>query len=787
MTESNSSNDAFVRQQLANEQLAKQAKEIQTLRQRAEHVIDQKRPRHLHTLNELAEDSARLTTPEAMRQKMYELQVVQIELEMQNEELRRSQAELDAVKARYFDLYDLAPVGYCTLSEPGMIVEANLTAAALFGVSRRDLVNQPINRFITDATQDCFYFQRNKLLEEGVPISFDLQMQTAAGKPFWTLVTATLEQNAAIPQIRLVINDISARKASETVIQEYQARYRNLFASIDEGFCIVKVVFDAEQNPVDYRFIEVNPAFEKQTGLANATGKRIRELEPDIEQFWIDLYAQVALTGESARITKESKALSRWFEVHATRQGEAFEHCVAIIFNDVTDRKTAEMQWAKLDQILVDKNATLERAMATAEKASQAKSTFLSSMSHELRTPLNAILGFAQMLEIGTSPLTLQQKRNVDQILKAGWYLLDLINEILDLSMIESGNVMLSQEPVALASLLLECRAMIEPQAHKRGITLHFPNLDRGVFVSADRTRFKQVLLNLLLNAIKYNRPHGSVTIECDLVRPDTLRFGVRDTGAGMALEQMAHLFQPFNRLGKETGVEEGTGIGLVVTKRLVELMGGSIGVESVVDVGTLFWIELHASAAPQFTASDPMHISGPQRAIKGFDNDGAATRALLYVEDNPANLELVAQLVAMRSDLRLISATDGSVGVEFARSLQPDVILMDINLPGISGIQALQILQGDVLTKHIPVIALSANAMPSDIEHGLQLGFFHYLTKPIRVRDFLNTLDSALAFAARTAEMSYVGEHTSASSPTESDPAGSNPGINQTKNKEIQ
>lgn len=375
-------------------------------------------------------------------------------------------------------------------------------------------------------------------------------------------------------------------------------------------------------------------------------------------------------------------------------------------------------------------------------------------MSHELRTPLNVILGFAQLLEIGSPPPTPLQKRNVDQILKAGWYLLELINEVLDLSMIESGKVVLSREPVALVDLLLECRAMIEPQAQKRGISLHFPRLERAGFVSADRIRFKQVLLNLLLNAIKYNRPNGSVTVECTLMSADVLRIGVRDTGAGMAPEQLSNLFQPFNRLGKESGVEEGTGIGLVVTKRLVEMMRGSIGVESAVDVGSLFWVELHVTSAPQFALREP-HL--PEH-IAVVAPEGAALRTLLYVEDNPANLELVAQLISMRTDISLLSAADGSLGVEFARNLQPDVILMDINLPGISGIQALQILRGDQSTRHIPVIALSANAMASDIEQGLQLGFFHYLTKPIRVRDFMQTLDAALNLAARTVASERIG-----------------------------
>ena len=762
------SDDAGLSERLA---LANQA-----LRRRAETILQEKTLRLTRSISELSDEAATLVTPEAMRQKMYELQVHQIELQMQNEELRRTQLELDTSRARYFDLYDLAPVGYCTLNEAGLIVEANLTAAVMFGVARRDVIAKPISRFIGKDDQDAFYLERSRLMQDGKPVSFDLCMQKANQQPFWALVAASVETLADDSvQLRLVLNDITARRASESIIQEHQARYRNLFVAIDEGFCIIEMIFDSEQKPVDYRFLEVNPAFELQTGLVGVVGKRIMELTPDVEAFWVNLYGNVALTGVAIRVVHEAKSLGRWFEVHASAQAANHNavagaargapiNNVAIIFNDISERKRVELRAAQLDDVLKEKNASLaratvaaEKASQVAEKASQAKSAFLSSMSHELRTPLNAILGFAQMLEIGAPPPTPLQKRNVDQILKAGWYLLELINEVLDLSMIESGKVMLSREPVALADLLLECRAMIEPQAQKRGVSLHFQRLERGSFVSADRTRFKQVLLNLLLNAIKYNRPNGSVTVECTLMSADILRIGVRDTGLGMAPEQMVHLFQPFNRLGKETGVEEGTGIGLVVTKRLVELMGGSIGVESAVDVGSLFWVELHVTSAPQFAAREA-HL--PEH-VETLAQEGTALRTLLYVEDNPANLELVEQLVAMRNDVRLLSATDGSVGVEFARNLQPDVILMDINLPGISGIQALQILQGDQNTKHIPVIALSANAMASDIEQGLQLGFFHYLTKPIRVRDFMLTLDAALAFAARTSASEHIGKHS--------------------------
>ncbi|MEX2241790.1 MAG: ATP-binding protein [Burkholderiales bacterium] len=383
----------------------------------------------------------------------------------------------------------------------------------------------------------------------------------------------------------------------------------------------------------------------------------------------------------------------------------------------------------------------LNDAMAAAEKANRAKTDFLSSMSHELRTPLNAILGFAQLMESGSPPPTPAQRRNLEQILKAGWYLLELINEVLDLALIESGKVTLSREPVSLGEVMLECRAMIEPQAQKRGIAMAYPRFGAPLFVSADRTRMKQVLINLLFNAVKYNVPGGAVTVECTPAAAASIRISVRNTGAGLAPEQLAQLFQPFNRLGRQAGAEEGTGIGLVVTKRLVELMGGAIGADSVVGVGSVFWIELAMTDAPQ-TVLRRAERAAPARPKVQKD---APLRTVLYVEDNPANLELVAQLIARRPDLRLLSAADGSLGVEFARVHQPDVILMDVNLPGISGNEAQQILRADPQTAHIPVIALSANAVPRDIEKSLAAGFFSYLTKPIKVERFMDVLDTAL------------------------------------------
>jgi len=319
--------------------------------------------------------------------------------------------------------------------------------------------------------------------------------------------------------------------------------------------------------------------------------------------------------------------------------------------------------------------------------------------------------------------------------------------------LIESGKLSLSMETMSLPEVLLECQTMIEPQAQINDIHVSFSQLDSTYFVHADRTRVKQVLINLLSNAIKYNRAGGTVDVTCRAISAKRIRISVQDSGEGLSPEKLAQLFQPFNRLGQETGAKEGTGIGLVVAKRLVELMDGEISADSTVGAGSVFWIELNLVAAPQLASAADKPFAQLQASVQ----QGTALRTLLYVEDNRANLELVAQLIARRPDMRLLSAGDGMRGITLARIHQPDVILMDINLPGISGIQALKILREDPVTAHIPVLALSANAMPRDIEKGLEAGFFRYLTKPIKLDEFMEALDTGLEFAQAGSEDAVI------------------------------
>ncbi len=347
-----------------------------------------------------------------------------------------------------------------------------------------------------------------------------------------------------------------------------------------------------------------------------------------------------------------------------------------LMYRDTRHQLKSLVHQETLHLLGVQRDTSRELAIAktVAEKANLAKSEFLSNMSHELRSPLNAILGFAQLMETETPPPTASQMASIEQILHAGWFLLDLINEILDLAMVESGRLSLSLEAISLPEVLRECQEMIEPQAQKRGIHMTFPVFTEPCFVKADRTRLKQVLINLLTNAIKYNREGGSLIVDFEETASDRLRINVRDTGTGLAPEMLAQLFQPFNRLGKEATAEQGTGIGLVVSKRLVELMDGKIGATSKVGVGSVFWIELiHDPGAhwDQLKAATQIISVAPV-------SEGVHKSIALYVEDNLPNLQLIQRLLIRRSDIQLVTANNGQDGIDLALGCVPDVIIME-------------------------------------------------------------------------------------------------------------
>ena len=383
----------------------------------------------------------------------------------------------------------------------------------------------------------------------------------------------------------------------------------------------------------------------------------------------------------------------------------------------------------------------MAQAKEAAERNSEAKSQFLAMMSHELRTPLHGILGFAQLMDAQYyGPLTAKQKEFVDAILFSGNHLLELINDVLELSRIEAGRITVSVERVELTPVMKSVIATLTPVAEKAGIALRAGDFGQHLPpVKVDRVRLAQCLLNLGTNAIKYNHPDGSVTFSYGIV-DGRARISVTDTGPGIAKERQAELFEAFNRLGMERTGIEGTGVGLTLTRRLVELMGGKIGFVSSPGQGSCFWIDLPlhevATQAPAAThAPAAPHI-------------GAAT--ILYVEDNPSNILLMRNLIATLPDVRLIEAMSGEAGVAAAARYRPDLIIVDINLPDTNGVAVLKRLRSLPTAATTPVLALSATASPSEVRRGLDAGFLAYLTKPIDVVEFLNVVETALAGATR-------------------------------------
>jgi PAS domain S-box-containing protein len=597
-------------------------------------------------------------------------------------------------------------------------------------IARAEALSRELGTTITPGF-DALAFKASRGIEDIYELTYI--RKDGSRFPAIVSVTALRDDQSSIIGYLLIGTDNSARKHVEETLRWTEESFRLMVESVSD-YAIV--MLDPEGHVVSWN-----------TGAERIKGFHAGEI---VGRHFAIFYPRDDIADGKPQHDLDQAAAGGRFEDEGWRirkNGSLF--WANIVITAIRDQTGHLRGFAKLTRDLTARNkieAVLTNAKAVAEKANLAKSEFLSSMSHELRSPLNAILGFAQLMESDSPPPTPAQTESISQILNAGWYLLELINEILDLAAIESGKLSISLEPVSLKELLLECQSMIEPLAQRRSVRMSFPATGGDFHVHADRTRIKQVLINLLTNAIKYNTVNGSVVVDCSAeVTAGRVRITVTDTGPGLPPEKLTQLFQPFNRLGQEATSEEGTGIGLVVSKRLVELMDGMIGVDSNLGQGSVFWVELLSTAPLTVPAS--LETIAPAESIH---TDPAAMRTLLYVEDNPANLTLVQRLISRRSDLRMLSAIDGHRGVEVARTTLPDVILMDINLPGISGIEALKILREDEATAHIPVLALSANAMARDIQKGLDAGFFRYLTKPIKVSEFMEALNCALEFAEK-------------------------------------
>jgi PAS domain S-box-containing protein len=485
---------------------------------------------------------------------------------------------------------------------------------------------------------------------------------------------------------------------------------------------------------LDGHFVEVNQRF------ADISGRRRDDL---IGLHFLDIShpdetpANLAttltlLTGQEERLTRVKRYIRPDGEI------------VHVMLNVVVlkDAHGAPVQMVSVVEDISERLRMQDALTAarSAERASKAKTEFLSRMSHELRTPLNAMLGFAQLLRVDPlNPLNDIQRKKLDHIEKAGAHLLGMMTDVLDLSRIEAGSLPMCIETLSVNSVLDEAVALISNQAHSAGLTLAHNAPQDDLLVQADRLRLRQVLVNLLSNAIKYNRAGGQAIIEA-MALGDHVVITVSDTGQGMTAEQLAHLFEPFNRLGAERTNVEGTGIGLVIVKRLLDLMQGQLDVSSTPGTGTSFrvWLPL---ARPR-SRDSAYAEQGPRSSFAGLDDISAQNRTVLYAEDNAINVELVREVMRMRPQWHLEVAHSGQQAIAMAQSHPPDLLLLDMHLGDMSGLDVSDALAHLAATASIPRVALSADAMPDQISEARERGFVEYLTKPLDVGRFLKLLD---------------------------------------------
>ncbi len=653
-----------------------------------------------------------------------------VDLQREKLDIGRNLSAATARSEHFVELLDTAPDATVITDQDGLIQIVNMQTEKLFGYPRAELIGQPLELLIPERFRHGHseHLRRYFRSPTARPMGSGLELygRCKDGTELPIEVSLSPHRRQGKTTVSASIRDISERKRLEAAARLNADRLTSAVDAIQDAFAL----FDA-----DDRLVLCNSSYWHllhADSSAAVVGKSFLELFDG----WT---GDMEFDDELARL--------RWRDEQVARRRQLPTNVFDVRLRDgrrmrVIERHTPEGGIVKTIWDLTSEEMRAEElreARAAAEAASDAKSEFLASMSHELRTPMNAILGFAQLLQRDRrEPLSERHRERVGHILTGGEHLLRLIDDVLDLARIEAGRVSVFTESVQLAAVLEDVRKTLEPLATRNEVSLKVESCAATTSTLAvDRTRFAQILMNFGSNAIKYNRRGGHVVFRCSLPSRGLARVTVVDDGVGIPLDKQSKLFTPFQRAGQEAGPIEGTGIGLVITRRLASLMGGDVGFRSEPGLGSEFWVDMPLKVAlSQPVAARPNPMSTPPWTRP------ANERLLLYVEDNPANVLFMRDFVGSFEHTELLTAATAEEGIVLARARLPAAILMDINLPGMSGLDALRTLRADERTAHIPVIALTAAATERDRDLGAQAGFFRYLTKPVRVDELTAALE---------------------------------------------
>jgi PAS domain S-box-containing protein len=631
-------------------------------------------------------------------------------------------------------LVDAAPDGLIVCDQRGIIVLVNDQGTRMFGYGLGELVGRSVDVLVPSSIRPRHhghvmdYTGAPRLRPMGSGL--DLHGTRKDGSEFPVEISLSPIESERGLLITAVIRDISERRKLEGEKRRATAYLESAVEAVQDAFAL----FDE-----DDRVVMVNSAGRELLG---------RDIHTPIVGLKFDEVLRIALASGAFDFSNETREsfLARWTAYHREPTGTLDVRTGTGRYLRVTERRTAEQGTVAVIADVTDDvqhSDELRTARESAEAASAAKSEFLSSMSHELRTPLNSILGFAQLLERDRkNPLDPRQVERLHHVLRGGEHLLRLIDDVLDLAKIEAGGITISVEPVGVAEVLNEVIATLEPMATRAQIQIVAPSLPGSLPAAvADRTRLAQILMNFGSNSIKYGKPDGHVRFEVSVIA-QKIRITVTDDGIGIPEDKRHRLFEPFQRAGQETGPIEGTGIGLTISRRLAELMRGAVGFSSTVGEGSQFWIEVpvHRAEAGEREGRVPVRAASPALA-----SGELARHTIVYVEDNPSNIAFMRDLIGELPSVELLVAPTAEIGLELIRSRLPSLVIMDINLPGISGFDAVKQLREWSETRDIPVIGLSAAALAKDTNRAKEIGFYRYLTKPVKVAELMAVLEELL------------------------------------------